>query len=394
MAKRLNGEGTIYYAKSKKKWVAAVQVEGKKVPVYCETPEQAVDELAKLRIKYGLIKLSGEIPLQDWVSEWLFVVKAGSISDTTIQNYHGQLKKYLLKYPLAKMKIADIKKLDVVRHFNTLLNEGVSKQSMKKLKTRLNSLFTDASDMIIKNPMEGFDVPSRARDNSRVNTGYNAYTKEEQIKLMNRVLQSEDEFIYDTLNFFIYFALGTGLRAGELFALKYDRDFNKDFTEMYVTKSWRKSPIYEDKKLIRYEYMEKTTKTKAGKRTIPIPDVLSAKIRTRVTELKKLSLSDKYFNNQKILFPNEVGGHLDDKRPLYRINKFNKELGLSKVTIHGLRHTYATRLLEAGENIQVISNLLGHANTQITMNIYTHVLTDLKKKTAEKVNEVLSLVST
>ncbi|MGL4736916.1 MAG: tyrosine-type recombinase/integrase, partial [Cellulosilyticaceae bacterium] len=58
-----------------------------------------------------------------------------------------------------------------------------------------------------------------------------------------------------------------------------------------------------------------------------------------------------------------------------------KYLGIS---FHALRHTFATRLLESGENIKTIQILLGHSDIETTLNIYTHILEDTKKATTHK----------
>ena len=64
--------------------------------------------------------------------------------------------------------------------------------------------------------------------------------------------------------------------------------------------------------------------------------------------------------------------------------------GLPKLTIHGLRHTHATILLEQGVNSKVVSERLGHASVATTMDIYTHVLPDMLEKAALAIDAALS----
>jgi integrase len=69
-----------------------------------------------------------------------------------------------------------------------------------------------------------------------------------------------------------------------------------------------------------------------------------------------------------------------------------KKAGLDHLTIHGLRHTHATMLLEAGINPKVVSERLGHASIATTMDIYSHVLPDIQDQAALAVDIKLSRI--
>ena len=64
-------------------------------------------------------------------------------------------------------------------------------------------------------------------------------------------------------------------------------------------------------------------------------------------------------------------------------------VGLPKLTIHGLRHTHATILMEKGVSPKVVSERLGHASPAITMDLYSHVLRDMQEKTALGIDAAL-----
>ena len=63
-----------------------------------------------------------------------------------------------------------------------------------------------------------------------------------------------------------------------------------------------------------------------------------------------------------------------------------KAAGLKDINFHALRHTFATRALEAGMDIKVLSSILGHAQASTTLNLYAHALPDHKRVSMEKMS--------
>lgn len=61
-----------------------------------------------------------------------------------------------------------------------------------------------------------------------------------------------------------------------------------------------------------------------------------------------------------------------------------KAAGLEDINFHALRHTFATRALEAGMDVKVLSSILGHAQASTTLNLYAHALPDHKRASMEK----------
>jgi len=67
-----------------------------------------------------------------------------------------------------------------------------------------------------------------------------------------------------------------------------------------------------------------------------------------------------------------------------------RKAGISGVNLHALRHTFATRLLEQGENIKVVQELLGHSKISTTADIYSHVVMEVKRQAVSRLNNLLS----
>jgi len=74
----------------------------------------------------------------------------------------------------------------------------------------------------------------------------------------------------------------------------------------------------------------------------------------------------------------------------YRYHKLLVESGLPSINYHALRHTFATRCIEAGVDVKSLSEILGHANVNITLNTYVHSSMEMKRTQLEKL-KLLSL---
>lgn len=72
-------------------------------------------------------------------------------------------------------------------------------------------------------------------------------------------------------------------------------------------------------------------------------------------------------------------------RSFYRLSK---KAGIKDANFHCLRHTFATRALEAGINPKVVQEILGHSTISMTLDTYSHVMPDTKKEAAAKLNSL------
>ena len=89
------------------------------------------------------------------------------------------------------------------------------------------------------------------------------------------------------------------------------------------------------------------------------------------------------------MFAREDGYYIDLSTFRDNYQKKLKEAGLGHHTIHALRHMFATRALETGINIKVVSQILGHASVQITMDTYSHVLPEYQSEAMNKIADYI-----
>ena len=164
-------------------------------------------------------------------------------------------------------------------------------------------------------------------------------------------------------------AMNTGMRIGEVCALRV-RDIDFDREMISVTKSVK---TYTDPETGRYRRELGGTKTAASKREIPIS--------REFANLMKFRTSD--MNPDEFI----LGGYSPHEPKTLRnnFNSFLDELGIKRVPFHSLRHGFATRMIERGVDPKTAAAFLGHANCNITLNIYTNCTEKMKRDALAKI---------
>lgn len=169
----------------------------------------------------------------------------------------------------------------------------------------------------------------------------------------------------------ILLTLYTGVRLGELCGLKWeDVDFNNG--TLHICQTVERIEDYDRQasdpktRLIISE-----AKTLSSNRLIP----LSQKTLALLARLKQ--------NNAAFILPGLHNEYMDPRTLQYSFKQYLKACQLRTVKFHTLRHTFATRCMESGMDIKTLSELLGHANATITMNIYIHSTMEHKKEKME-----------
>ena len=169
----------------------------------------------------------------------------------------------------------------------------------------------------------------------------------------------------------IYISLSTGLRIGEICALKWS-DINIVDGTITISRTIERIYIIEGEKK-HTEIVINTPKTKNSCREIPMSKELLAMIKP----LKKVVNDDFYVltNDERPTEPRTYRNHY---------NGLMAKLDIPKLKYHGLRHSFATRCIEAGCDYKTVSVLLGHSNISTTLNLYVHPNMEQKKRCITK----------
>jgi integrase len=234
--------------------------------------------------------------------------------------------------------------------------------------------------LIMNNPTDGTVIPKQDKKEMRV------LSVDEQMKLINVIHTHR-------LGFAILFDLTTGLRIGELCALRWtDVNFNRHTIKISRTLQRIKKnmneleEIDEDDNCNLTVLIEGAVKTPKGYREIPIPD----NIWTMLMNHRDLQ-NQEYQSLGVPILPNgfvfamPFGTCVKPHTMRDALNYLLAVAEIQHANFHFLRHTFATRAIENGINVKTLSDILGHATVQITMDLYCHTSLDLMRENMDKI---------
>ncbi len=259
------------------------------------------------------------------------------------------------------MRISDIKPRDLLA-VQDALKKKYTARTVNDTLAHIKYVFETAikEELIDKNPCVVLDR-IKETEVSITETRHRALTEDETARFFTAA-KDRNSFYYNALAVMIR----TGLRIGEMAALT---EFNVDFKNkmLYIRKTATRDEVggY---------VIGTTTKTKKGIRDIPASGVLDF-IRDQ------MQLKHDFFGNEAIpyLFPSADGEMLREQTMNREITRICEAAGIERFTCHALRATFATRFIEQRpQDFKILSEILGHASVDITLNLYTHVMQESK----------------
>ena len=262
------------------------------------------------------------------------------------------------------MKIRDVK-TDDIRAVQEGLKEGRKTQTVNNIISHLSHVFgTAVKERILDYNPCTLVTPLKRTEEAARDTHHRALTHAETEAFFEAAAGS---YYYNVYRM----ALFTGLRCGEIGAL-YNTDIRNGeiIIERTITRKEGGNYVVGD-----------SAKTEAGRRIIPINDTIAGIIEDQ-KELNNMLFygSGKIKPLKDLLFKAPEGGLLMSTPINREIDRICRKAGIEKFTLHAFRDTYATRAIESGIPATTLKELLGHKNIAITLNLYTHVLSDTKRE--------------
>ncbi|MCR4595046.1 MAG: site-specific integrase [Clostridiales bacterium] len=202
-----------------------------------------------------------------------------------------------------------------------------------------------------------------------------AFTVDEQKKFLN-VLMNEKTRYTDQMLISIF----TGMRMGEVNALRIE-DFNMRFNVINVDKTIAKGKYGE-------AFINDNAKTEAGNRQIPINSMVKPVIERIIKNYQPTKDGYLFHTSSGSLVATSVA-NTEFKRIIKRYEIVDPDVK-GDITMHSLRHTYATRMIESGMPPKVLQNLLGHTDISVTLNTYSDVFESFQTENVAKADDYLT----
>jgi integrase len=132
-------------------------------------------------------------------------------------------------------------------------------------------------------------------------------------------------------------------------------------------------------------------KTRSSKRTIMLGQATLDELRRHQErlELEKLAAGDKWQENS-LVFPSTIGTPFGQKNLHDEFSKVLTDADLPRIRFHDLRHTAASLMLNHGVPVLVVSQILGHSNPSVTLNVYAHCLVDMQHQAAGVMDQIVT----
>ncbi|MBC9786429.1 site-specific integrase [Heliobacterium chlorum] len=331
---------------------------------------------AIVEYRLGTFIIPSTITLGEWMDIWLEQYARPNVRPKTYECYE-YITRLHLKPKLGNVKIQSLQTTQLQR----LLNE----KRQSGLATRTVELILTTARTALKQAMHDELINKNAADHVR-----KPKPSPKQISVFTVDQMKEFMFVAEEDRLWIAFKLllGTGMRVGELLALKWG-DINLERGHIDVTKGTV---------LVKNEHGPNKThqiiqepKTKNGYRRIPITEDLVRQLkRWHFLQFFEKKNAEGKYEDSGLVVTTKKGRMVTQRNLATKFHRLLAKAEIPKTNLHSLRHTYATRLLEAGVHPKVVQELLGHGSIRITLDTYSHVLPDVKKQAIDKIEGMLS----
>lgn len=334
---------------------------------YSESKRKRSEAMTNLK-KYAKANASSTQPnLRQISSMWLDSL-CSTRKASTIVKYSNQLEKHILPV-FGNTRLSEISNEALIDFGSALIagDNGLSTKSASDIISRMKSIRKYAL-------IHGYEV-------GFVPECITIPQKQAPIRVLS--LEEENALLDflrghpDLTSLGILICLFTGIRIGELCALTWN-NVSLDTRKLSINRTMQRlQNLDKDAPAKTYISIDEP-KSKCSIRTIPIPENIIN------------DLSHAYVRDAFVL----TGSRISYVEPRTMENRFKSILdkcGIEDANFHALRHSFATRCVEVGFDIKSLSEILGHANVNITLNRYVHPTMELKRENMDKLSALFAV---
>jgi integrase len=362
VTRRTTGGSIDFYAQ-RSLWRARYSgADGRRHAVYAKTRREAQERLrtALSDRDHGIRPTGQQLTVNAWLDEWLETSVAVRCRPSTARSYRDVAALYI-RPAIGKIALAKLQPEHVAAMLARLSDRGdLSSTTVRYGYAVLRIALGRAlkSGRVVRNVATLIDPPAKVRREIR------PLSLEQSRALLVGIRGDRLEALYVT-------ALGTGLRQGELLGLRW-QDINIERGELAVAHT-----------LQRGTRILAEPKTERARRTLRLPAAVLQALVAHRAQRAIVPMSG-------LVFTTEKGTALDSRNVTRYLQHHLTRLGLPHQPFHGLRHCFATLMVESGEDLGTVSRILGHADFATTADVYAHLTPAMLDRAAERMDAILS----
>jgi integrase len=376
MARRAHGEGSIF-RRSDGRWGACLYLEdGERKWVYGKTRQETQRKLAALRrtVEDGLPIAPERGTVSDYLSGWLETVKP-SLRESGWDSHQYFVERHIIPR-IGRVRLAKLSPQQVQVLYADCLTDGLSSTSVNHLHGTLHKALENAQriGLVARNVTEMVDPPRVEHREMR------PLNRDEAQQLLAVAAERNDR-----LRALWAMAMATGMRRGELLALHWADVELSDRGGIGGSLQVRWSLRHAHGRAIWSE-----TKTRTSRRRIRLAtEIIHELQQHRTRQIEERLLIGAAWAENDLVFPTSVGTPLMGRNVLRSLHRLLEVGELPRIRFHDLRHTCATLALLANVNVKIVSEMLGHSSSRITIDLYSHVLPDMQQDAAATLANLL-----
>lgn len=355
------------------RYTVTATLDGKRYFFYGKTQAEARAKAdhARARVKAGGPVRDATRTLADWLAEWTETyLELSDRAESTKIMHAGYCRTWIVP-TIGQVPLGGLTVNDINRMLLKMKAAGKAESTRRNCYTTLRKALDDAvvNGLLAANPAHRITQPGVSRHEARFLTAVE----------VAHLLRAAETHRYANV---LRFILGTGLRRGEALALQWtDVDLDDAHAKLHGSLTRRGN-----------ELVVSGVKTKASRRTVALsPPMVDLLRRHKAAQAAERLRAGSRWRSSGFVFTTAHGAPVEPQNVLRTVREAANKAGLASVTVHSLRHTYATAALLNGVALKVVSSNLGHASIQITADTYGHVTDDAARAGAVRVAEALGL---
>lgn len=317
----------------------------------------------------GLVALDDKRPLREYLTHWLETTAKPSVRGNTFRNYEGTVRLHISP-ELGDTPLASLTPQQVQGFLAGMVKSGLSERTALYAYTILKRALSQAVrwNLIVRNVCDFVDPPRAARNEMKV------FSREQAQAFLQHVQGDRLEAYYTV-------AMSIGLRLGEALGLR------------WLDVDWARSTLTVQHSLQRLDGRLQLleAKTPMSNRAIKMPTLIVKALRAHLArqDEERLAAGPRWKESGHV-FTNALGGPVEPRNMIRQYKGHLAAAGLPDMRVHDMRHTAASLMFAQGIPLKMISEILGHSSSRVTLDIYAHIYDEGRQQAADQIDEIFS----